>query len=42
MRKIVDSLKRLYDNGKLTKAQIAERLAKQTITAEEYVYIIGE
>lgn len=41
MKKIVESLKRLYEAGKLTKAQIAERLARQTITAEEYEIIIG-
>lgn len=41
MRKVVESLKRLYEAGKLTKGQIAERLARQTITAEEYEIIIG-
>lgn len=41
-RKIVESLKRLYEAGKLTKEQIADRLIKGTITAEEYNYIIGE
>ena len=41
MRKLVESLKRLYEAKKLTKAQIAERLARQSITAEEYEIIIG-
>lgn len=41
MREIVKSLKRLFEKGSLTKAQIAERLARQTITAEEYEIIIG-
>lgn len=42
MREIVESLKRLYKTGKLTKAQIAERLAKGTITTSEYNYIIED
>lgn len=42
MRKIVESLKRLYEDGKLNRNQIAERLAKGTITGEEYNLIIGE
>lgn len=42
MSKLVESLKRLYRAGKLTINQIAERLAKGTITAEEYNYITGE
>lgn len=41
MRKIVLSLRRLYESERLTKQQIAERLAKGTITTEEYNYIIG-
>lgn len=41
MRKIVESLKRLYEQGKLTKAQIAERLEKGTITLAEYNSITG-
>ena len=40
MRTIVESLKRLYLSGKLTMAKISERLAKKTITPEEYVYIV--
>lgn len=39
---LVESLKRLYHKGRLTKAQIAERVEKGTITPEEYKYITGE
>lgn len=42
MRTLVKSLKRLYEADRLTKEQVAERVAKGTITAEEYEYIIGE
>ena len=42
MRILVESLKRLYSKGKLTKEQIADRVEKGTITAEEYAYITGE
>lgn len=41
MRMLVESLKRLYGK-KLTKEQIATRVAKGSISAEEYVYITGE
>lgn len=41
-RILVNSLKRLYTNGRLTIEQIAERVAKGSITAEEYLYITGE
>lgn len=41
-RTIVESLKRLYEKGKLTKEDIALRVVKGTITAEEYKYITGE
>lgn len=39
---LVESLKRLYEAGRLTKAQIAERVKKGTITAKDYQYITGE
>ena len=42
MRTVVESLKRLYKKGTLTKEQIAERVVKVTITPEEYKYITGE
>ena len=42
MRILVESLKRLYEKGRLTKEQIVERIEKGSITAEEYEYITGE
>jgi uncharacterized XkdX family phage protein len=39
---LVNSLKRLYDAGRLTKEQIAERVDRGTITQEDYEYITGE
>lgn len=42
MKALVDSLKRLYDKGRLTKEQIRGRVEKGTITEEEYKYITGE
>lgn len=42
MRILVNSLKRLYENGTLTKEQIKDRVAKGTIDADEYSYITGE
>ena len=39
---LVSSIKRLYNSGKLTKEQVAERVAKGSISAEEYAYITGE
>lgn len=42
MRALVNSLKRLYEAGKLTKEQLAERVKKGTIDEEEYKEITGE
>lgn len=42
MSTLIESLKRLYNKGKLAKEQIAERVAKGTITPEDYKYITGE
>lgn len=42
MRTVVESLKRLYKKGSLTKEQIRERVEKGTITKDEYKYITGE
>lgn len=42
MRALVNSLKRLYDAGKLTKEQLAERVVKGTIDESEYEEITGE
>lgn len=42
MRIVVESFKRLFEAGKLTKEQIAERVESGKITEEEYTYITGE
>ena len=42
MRMIAESIKRLYVSGKLTKAQVAERVRKGSISAEEYANITEE
>lgn len=39
---LIKSLTRLYESGKLTKEQIAQRVKKGTITEEEYKSITGE
>lgn len=42
MRMLVESLKRLYKNGKLTQEQVAERVAKGSISVDEFQHITGE
>lgn len=42
MRILVKSFKRLYESGKLTLEQIAERVQTGKIDAEEYEFITGE
>lgn len=42
MKMLVESLKRMYKKGTLTKEQISERVAKGSISADEYEYITGE
>ena len=42
MRILAESIKRLYVSGKLTKAQVAERVRKGSISAEEYANITEE
>lgn len=42
MRKIVESLKRLYDAGRISGEQLAASVEKGTITLDEYNEIIGE
>lgn len=42
MRIVVDSFKRLYKAGKLTKEQISERVSSGKIDVAEYEYITGE
>ena len=39
MKILVESLKRMYKKGTLTKEQISERVAKGSISADEYEYI---
>lgn len=41
-RTLVESLKRLYEKDRLTKEQVAERVTKGSISADEYRYITGE
>lgn len=40
-RAIAVSIKRLYDNGRISKEQLSERVEKGTITLQEYNEIIG-
>jgi hypothetical protein len=42
MRTLVESLKRLHEKGKLTREQVAERVAKGSISADEFQHITGE
>ena len=42
MKILVESLKRMYKKGTLTEEQIAERVTKGSISAEEYEDITGE
>ncbi|RDY21451.1 XkdX family protein [Criibacterium bergeronii] len=42
MSTLVESLKRLYLRGRLTKEQIGKRVTKGTITETEYEYITDE
>lgn len=39
---LVNSLKRLYAAGRVTKEQLKERVAKEIISAEDYKEITGE
>ncbi len=41
-RTLVESLKRLYEKNRLTIEQVAERVTKGSISADEYQYITGE
>lgn len=42
MRVLIESFKRLYKAGRLTKEQLQDRLIKKTITREEYDYIVSD
>lgn len=39
---LINSLKRLYTDGQLTKEQVAERVAKGSIAQGDYEKITGE
>ena len=39
---LVNSLKRLYESGELTKEQVADRVKKGSITNSDYKAITGE
>ena len=41
-RMLVESMKRLYEAGRVTREQIANRVEKGTVSAEEYEVITGE
>lgn len=41
MRTLVQSLKRLYEKGKITLEQVRERVAKGSISGDEYETITG-
>ena len=42
MRILVESLKRLHENDRVTKAQLQKRVEKGIISIDEYNYIVGE
>ena len=42
MRILVESLKRLYESGRVTKDQLSKRVGKGIISQKEYDYIVGE
>ena len=39
---LVESMKRLYQCGKITKENVSARVKSGKITADEYEYIVGE
>ncbi len=42
MTQLVESLKRLYEKGKISEEKLQSMIQKSTITDYEYKYIIGE
>lgn len=42
MRILVESLKRLYENNRVTKIQLQKRVEKGVISIDDYNYIVGE
>ena len=41
MRQLVESLKRLYERGKVTKGKLAQMVKENKITQEEFNFIIN-
>ena len=39
---LVESLKRLYENDRVTKVQLQKRVEKGIISIDEYNYIVGK
>ena len=39
---LVESMKRLYQSGKITKENVSARVKPGKITKDEYEYIVGE
>ena len=39
---LVESMKRLYQSGKITKDSVKARVESGKITEDDYVYIVGE
>ena len=39
---LVESMKRLYQSGKITKVSVKARVKSRKITEDEYEYIVGE
>ena len=42
MRILVESFKRLYESGRVTKENVSARVKSGKITEDEYEYIVGE
>ena len=42
MRILVESLKRLYENDRVTKVQLQKRVEKGITSIDEYNYIVGK
>lgn len=41
MRQLVESLKRLYEQGKVTKDKLAQMVKENKITQEEFDFIVN-
>ena len=39
---LVESMKRLYQDGKITKENVSARVKSGKITVDDYEYIVGE